>query len=190
MRQGCSLPSPVRPAVPLTQKPSPEPALAPSFHLLLPPPLDPFIQIIILFQTKTDPQAVVQLWNCVSLFATPWTVACQASPSSIISWSLFKFISIESVKLSNHLILCCSLLLSPSVFPSIRIFFNESCPTFCILMDCSLPGSPVHGNSPGKNTRVGCHALQGRGIFPTQVSNPGLPHYRQSLYQLSYQRSP
>ena len=56
-------------------------------------------------------------------------------------------------------------------------------------MDCRPPGSSIHGNSPGKNTRVGCHALL-QGIFPTQGSNPGLPHCRQILYQLSYQGSP
>ena len=43
----------------------------------------------------------------------------------------------------------------------------------CLFVDCSLPGSPVHGESPGKNTGVGCHALL-QGIFPTQGSNPGL----------------
>ena len=48
-------------------------------------------------------------------------------------------------------------------------------------MDCSLPGSSVHGDSPDKNTGVGCHALL-QGIFPTQGSNLGLPHCRQILY--------
>ena len=56
-------------------------------------------------------------------------------------------------------------------------------------MDCSPPGSSVHGDSPGKNTEVGCHALL-QGIFPIQGSNPGLLHGRQILYQLSYQGSP
>ena len=56
-------------------------------------------------------------------------------------------------------------------------------------MDCSLPGSSVHGDSPGKNTGVGCHALL-QGIFPNQGPNPGFPRYRQILYQLSYQGSP
>ena len=51
------------------------------------------------------------------------------------------------------------------------------------------PGSSVHGDSPGKNTRLGCHALL-QGIFPTQGSNPGLPHCRRILYQLSYHGSP
>ena len=48
----------------------------------------------------------------------------------------------------------------------------QSCLTLCKSMDCSLPGSSVHGDSPGKNTRVGCHALF-QGIFPTQGLNPG-----------------
>ena len=55
-------------------------------------------------------------------------------------------------------------------------------------MDCSPPGSSVHGDSPGKNTGVGCRDLL-QGIFPTQGSSPGLPHCRQILYQLSHQRS-
>ena len=53
-------------------------------------------------------------------------VTCQASLSFTISWSLLKLVSIESVMLSNYLILCCPLLLLPSIFPSIRIFSNES----------------------------------------------------------------
>src|SRR5574337_983619 len=58
--------------------------------------------------------------------ATPWTAAHQASLSYTISWSLLKFMSIESVMLSNHLILCWPLLLLPSIFPSITVFSNES----------------------------------------------------------------
>ena len=68
---------------------------------------------------------VVQLLSHIQLFETPWTVACQAPLSSIISRSLLKFISVESVMPSNHLILCCPLLLLPSIFPSIRVFSNE-----------------------------------------------------------------
>ena len=67
---------------------------------------------------------VVQLLSHIQLFETPWTIACQA-PLSSISWSLLKFISIGSVMLSNHLILCCPLLLLPSIFPIIRVFSNE-----------------------------------------------------------------
>ena len=56
-------------------------------------------------------------------------------------------------------------------------------------MDYSLPGSSVHGDSPGKNTGVGCHFLL-QGIFLTQESKPSLLHCRQVLYQLSYEGSP
>ena len=62
----------------------------------------------------------------VWLFATPWTAACQASLSITNSWSLLKLMSIEPVMPSNCLILCRPLLLLPSVFPSIRVFSNES----------------------------------------------------------------
>ena len=65
----------------------------------------------------------------VRLFATPWTTARQASLSIINSCSLPKPMSIESVMPSNHLILCCSLLLLPPTFPSIRVFSNESAPS-------------------------------------------------------------
>ena len=64
---------------------------------------------------------VVQSLSHVHLFVTPWTAACQASQSSI-SRSLFKLMSIESVMPSNHLVLCCPLLLLPSIFSSIRDF--------------------------------------------------------------------
>ena len=64
--------------------------------------------------------------GCVQLFVTPWTAAHQAPLSSTISWSLLKFVSIESVMPSNHLILCLPLLLLPSVFPSIRDSFPMS----------------------------------------------------------------
>ena len=62
----------------------------------------------------------------VRLFATPWTTACQASLSITNSWSLLRLMSIELVMPSNHLILCHPLLLLPSIFPSIRVFSNES----------------------------------------------------------------
>ena len=68
----------------------------------------------------------VQSLSCVQLFATPWTAACQASLSIINSWSLLKLMSIESVMLSNCLILCHPLLLLPSIIPSIRVFSSES----------------------------------------------------------------
>ena len=68
----------------------------------------------------------VQLLSHVQLFVIPWTAACQASLSITNSWSLPKAVSIESVMLSNHLILCCPLRLLTSIFPSITVFSNES----------------------------------------------------------------
>ena len=69
---------------------------------------------------------VVQSLNHVQLFATPWTAACQASLCITISHSWLKLMSTESMMPSNHLILCRPLLLPPSIFPSIRVFSNES----------------------------------------------------------------
>ena len=67
-------------------------------------------------------------------------------------------------------------------------FVSQSCPTLCDHMDCSPPGSPVQGDSPGKNTGVSCHALL-QGIFPIQGSNSGLLHCR-ILSGLSHQGCP
>ena len=68
----------------------------------------------------------VQLLSHVQLFVTPWTAAHQASLSITNSWSSLRLTSIESVMPSSHLILCRPLLLLPSIFPSIRVFSNES----------------------------------------------------------------
>ena len=68
----------------------------------------------------------VQSFSCACLFVTPWTAACQAVLSITNSWSLFKLMSIESMMSPNHFIPCRPLLLLSSVFPSIRVFSNES----------------------------------------------------------------
>ena len=73
-----------------------------------------------------EPLVAVQSLSHVRLFVTPWAAARQASLSFTISRSLLKLRSIESVMPSNHLILCRALLLPPSIFPSIRVFSNES----------------------------------------------------------------
>ena len=71
----------------------------------------------------------------------------------------------------------------------VKCLVTQSCPTLCNPMDCSLPGSSDPGDSPGKNSGVGClFPLQG--IFPTQGSNPGLLHCRRILYHLSHLGSP
>ena len=67
----------------------------------------------------------VQSLSCVRLFTTPWAAAHQASLSITNSQSLLKLMSIASVMPSNHLILCCPILLLPSIFPSIRVFSHE-----------------------------------------------------------------
>ena len=88
----------------------------------------------------------VQLLSRVRLFATPRTAACQASLSITNSWSLLKLMSIELVMPSNHLILCCPLLLLPSIlWKWSEIEVAQSCLTLCDPMDCRLPGSSVHG---------------------------------------------
>ena len=73
---------------------------------------------------------VVQLPSHFALFVIPWTIACRASLSSTISWSLLRLVTNESVMLSNHLILCHPLLLSPSVLPSIREYIYISIDSF------------------------------------------------------------
>ena len=96
---------------------------------------------------------VVQLLSRVHLFVTLWTAACQASLFITNSQSLLKLMSIESVMPSKHLILCHTLLILPSIFPSIRVFsillpyyieVAQSCPALSDPMDCSMPGFPVH----------------------------------------------
>ena len=92
---------------------------------------------------------VVQSLNCVQHFANPWTAARQASLSFTNSRSLPKLMSIESVMPSNHLILCRPLLVLPSVFPSIKVFSNESafhirCPKYWSI---SFNISPSDGHS-------------------------------------------
>ena len=78
-----------------------------------------------------------------------------------------------------------------SVLPSklLLCLVTQLCLTLCDPVDYSPPGSSVHGDSSGKKTGVGCHALL-QGIFPTQGSNPDLPHRKQILYRLSHQGSP
>ena len=78
------------------------------------------------YYTNSLQFSLVQLLSCVRLSTTPRTAACQASLSIVNSQSLLKLMFIQSVMPSNHLILCRPLLLLPSIFPSIRVFSNES----------------------------------------------------------------
>ena len=94
--------------------------------------------------------AVVQSLSHVRLFTTPWTAASQASLFFTISQSLLKLMYIELVMPSNHLILCCPLLLLPSIFPSIRVFSSESAhpirwPKYCSFSFSINPSSEYSG---------------------------------------------
>ena len=97
--------------------------------------------------------------------ATPWTAAHQASLSITNSWSLIKLMSIESVMPSNHLILCCPLLL-PSIFPSIRVFSNESA------LHIRWPKYwSFSFNSSPSNEHPGCHPTISSSINTPQYTN-------------------
>ena len=79
------------------------------------------------FAFKIEDQfSSVQSLSHLRLFATPWTAARSASLCITNSWNLLRLMSIESVMPSNHLILCCPLLLLPSIFPGITVFSNKS----------------------------------------------------------------
>ena len=109
----------------------------------------------------------VQLLSPVRLFATPWTAAFQASLSITNSWSSLKLMSIELVMPSNHLILCCPLLLLPPVPSSIRVFSSES--ALCIR--CQSIGVSASASVLPMNTQdwsplgwTGCISLQSKGL--------------------------
>ena len=139
---------------------------------------------------------VLDRLSCVRLLVTPWAAALQAPLSSTVSCSLLRFTSIESVMLSNHFILCCSLLL-PSVFSSIRVFSNDLdglkvkvlvtqlCPTLCDHTDCSPPGSSVHGILQARILEW--VAIPSSGDPPDPGVQPVLLHCSQILYYLSHQ---
>ena len=95
--------------------------------------------------------------------------------------------SSQSTKLNS---LCCAAASHQLsvLYMLLLLLVAQLCPILCSLMDCNLTGFSVHGDSPGKNTGVGCHALL-QGIFLTQGLNPGLPHCRQILHCLSHQGS-
>ena len=78
--------------------------------------------LLLLFPETLSVAVAFQPLSHIQLFVTPWTAARQASLSFTVSWSLLKFMSIESVMLSNYLVLCCPLLLLSSIFSIIRIF--------------------------------------------------------------------
>ena len=95
----------------------------------------------------------------------------------------FSFLSDKLIQERKAQAVCLSPSSPPRLTPadwSVLCLVAQSCPAPSDPMDCSPPGSSVHGDSPGKNTGVGCHALL-QGIFPSQGSKPGLQHCRQVL---------
>ena len=131
----------------------------------------------------------VQLLSCVRLFATPWTAAHQASLSITNSRSLLKLMSIESVMPSNHLILCRPLLLSPSIFPSIRLFSNES--ALCIrwpkYWSFSFNISPSNEHSGLISFRMDClDLLSVQGTLKESSPTPQLKSINSSVLSHPY----
>ena len=126
------------------------------------------------WEIKVPQFSSVQLFSHVQLFVTPWTVAHQASLSITNSRSLLKLMSIESVMPSNHLILCRPLLLSPSIFPSIKVFSNESVlhirwPKYCSF---SFSISPSKEYSGMISFRIDCFdPLAVQGIFKSLLQH-------------------
>ena len=117
---------------------------------------------------------------------TPYTKSCLLC-SSQAEKSINSFSHRKSVSSGRPWGICLQSLISAE--GSLLSLVAQSCPALCDPMDCSPPGSCVHGDSPSKNTGMGCQALL-QGIFPIQGSNPGLPHCRRILYHLSHQGSP
>ena len=125
--------------------------------------------------------STVQMLSCVQLFATPWTVPCQPSLSITNSQSLLKFMFIKSVMPSNHLILCSPLLLLPSIFPSIRVFSNESLLhmrwpkywsfSFSISPSNEHPGLVGSPCSPRDSRVFSSTTVQKHQFFSTQLSS-------------------
>ena len=117
-------------------------------------------------ESPGKPSSVQFSYSVVSDSATPWTIACQASLSINNSQSLLKLMSIESVMPSIHLVLCCLLLL-PSIFPSIRIFPNESvlCIRWSKYWSFSFSISPSNEHSGLISFRIDCLiSLQSKGL--------------------------
>ena len=134
------------------------------------------IHLLMDFQTASTPWLLwitlqwrfssVQSLSRVRLFATPWTAACQASLSITNSKSLLKLMSIESLMPSNHLILCHLLFLLPSIFPSIRVFSNESVfrikwPKYWSFSFSISPSSEYSGLISFRIDWLDLHAVQG-----------------------------
>ena len=140
-------------------------------------------RLLCLPATAANPatQAVVFIWERKKL-------ACLAATYLVLGYALFSLFCLFSGA-RRKTILCHFKLTEKQEWYKEMCLVTQSCLTVCDPMDWSPPGSSVHGDSPGKNTGVDCHALL-QGIFPTQGLNTGLSHCRRVLYCLSCQGSP
>ena len=132
---------------------------------------------------------VVRSQNCVQLFATPGTAACQASLSFTISWSLLRLRSIESVMPSNHLIFCHPLCLLPSIFPRIRVYSDESAlcirwPKYWSFSISISPSNAYSGLISFRLNRLDLLAVQG--ILQDSSPTPQFESINPSVLSLLY----
>ena len=131
----------------------------------------------------------VQLLSPVRPFVTPWTAALQASVSINNSWSLLKLMSIELLMPSNHLILCCWLLLLPSVFPTIRVFSSEQilcirCPKY---WSFSFNISPSNEHSGLISFRIGWFdLLAAQGTLGSLLQHHSLKEVRYTYFLMRF----
>ena len=128
----------------------------------------------------------LQLLSHVQLFVTTWTATCHTPLSFTNSWSLLKFLSIESVMLSSHLTLCCPLLFL-SIFPSIRVFSNES--AVCIRRPeywsfCISPSKEYSGLISLKIDWFDLPAVQG--TFRSLLQHPSLKEWWNRVHYIAF----
>ena len=136
---------------------------------------------------------VVQPLSHVRLFATPWTAACQAPLSFTLSQSLLKLKVIKTVILPNRLILSCPLLLLPSVFPSIRVFYNELAlhirwPKYWSFSFNISPSNEYSGLISFRMDWFDLHAVQGapKSLLQHHSSKASIPCTQPSLWSKSH----
>ena len=166
--------------------------------------------ISIFFSRESSQVQLSWVASRVWFFVTPWTAARQASLSIANSWSLLKLMSLESVMPSNYLILCCPLLFPPSIFPSIRVFSNESVFTSgdqSIGVSASVSVLPMNIQDWFPLGWTGWISLQSKGLksllqhhsskasslrcsAPNQRSNPCLLHWQEDSLPLSHPGKP
>ena len=133
---------------------------------------------------RDDEVNAIERRICYSFKEREVRLATQSHTGEHRGWSRGRWVSGNTVQ-SLHCIFCVKeavkLAKQLSRFRIMLFFVAQSCPTLCDPTGCSLPGSSVHGDSPGKSTGVGCHDFL-QGFFSTHWLNPGLRHCRQTTF--------